>query len=52
MYGSTFCDGKFIRGTTLFGWIDVVFTCMAVIVVDLNPYFGCGCRCYAVWVGS
>jgi hypothetical protein len=33
-------------------------TCMAVVVVDLYSFIGCGCRCwcifrcYAVWVGS
>ena len=25
MYGSTFCEGNFIRGTTVFGQIDVIF---------------------------
>jgi hypothetical protein len=25
IYGSTFCEGKFIRSTTLFRWIDVIF---------------------------
>jgi hypothetical protein len=45
MYGSTFCEGKLIRRTTLFRWVDLVFHLYGCggVLTDRMPHYTQSC---------